>query len=89
MTAGRRLHSLISLEPGSDPGRRRAEGQGETADNAQTAALLARSGKGILAADESVPTMNARLAGAGVAGTAEQRRAYREILITTPTWAKG
>jgi len=39
------------------------------ADNAQTAALLVRSGKGILAADESVPAMNARLAGAGVAGT--------------------
>ena len=38
---------------------------------ATTAAQLVRCGKGILAADESVSTMNARLAGAGVAGTAE------------------
>ncbi|HEY1821197.1 MAG TPA: class I fructose-bisphosphate aldolase [Trebonia sp.] len=59
------------------------------ADNAQTAALLVRSGKGILAADESVSTMNARLAAAGIACTAESRRAYREMLITTPHLSEG
>ncbi len=59
------------------------------ADTAQTAALLVRSGKGILAADESVSTMNARLAKAGVAGTAENRRVYREILVTTPHLREG
>jgi fructose-bisphosphate aldolase class I len=56
---------------------------------AQTAAELVRPGKGILAADESVPTMNARLASAGVPGTAEHRRAYREMLVTTPCLSEG
>jgi fructose-bisphosphate aldolase class I len=59
------------------------------AGTTQTAALLARSGKGILAADESVPTMNARLAAAGVAGTAENRRVYRQMLVTTPHLGEG
>jgi fructose-bisphosphate aldolase class I len=59
------------------------------ADSTQTAALLVRSGKGILAADESVPAMNARLAGAGMAGAAANRRAYRELLVTTPHLAEG
>lgn len=54
------------------------------AGNARTAALLVRSGKGILAADESVSTMNARLSAAGIAPTEDNRRAYREMLVTTP-----
>ena len=58
-------------------------------DVARTAAELVRCGKGILAADESVSTMNARLAGAGVVPTAETRRAYREMLLTTPYLAEG
>ena len=59
------------------------------ADSTQTAALLVRSGKGILAADESVPALNARLAAAGMAGAAANRRAYRELLVTTPHLAEG
>lgn len=39
--------------------------------------------KGILAADESTPNMNKRLAKVGVEGTEETRRKFREILITT------
>ena len=54
-----------------------------------TAATLVRCGKGILAADESVPTMNDRLARTGVVPTAEARRAYREMLVTTPHLAEG
>jgi fructose-bisphosphate aldolase class 1 len=54
-----------------------------------TAAELVRHGKGILAADESVSTMNDRLARAGVVPTAETRRAYREMLVTTPHLAEG
>jgi Fructose-bisphosphate aldolase class-I len=46
-----------------------------------TAADLVRSGKGILAADESVSTMNTRLAAAGVPGTAEHRLAYRVVIL--------
>jgi fructose-bisphosphate aldolase, class I len=59
------------------------------AEMIKTAARLVRSGKGILAADESAPTMNKRLAAAGVAGTAENRRAYREMLVTTPSLSEG
>ena len=59
------------------------------ADLNQTAARLVRTGKGILAADESISTMNSRLAGAGVAATEENRRAYREMLITTPGLSEG
>lgn len=50
----------------------------------QTAAELMASGKGILAADESIGTMSSRLQQAGVEPTAENRRAYRELLATTP-----
>ncbi len=39
--------------------------------------------KGILAADESTPNMNKRLAKVGVEGTTETRRKFREVLITT------
>ena len=49
----------------------------------QTAQALVAPGRGILAADESTPTMAKRLAGIGVESTEERRRAYREILFTT------
>ena len=45
-------------------------------------ALLAR-GKGILAADESSPTIAKRFADINVASTEESRRSYRELLFTT------
>jgi fructose-bisphosphate aldolase, class I len=41
-------------------------------------------GKGILAADESFPTIEKRFKPLGVPSTEENRRAYREILFTTP-----
>jgi fructose-bisphosphate aldolase, class I len=50
----------------------------------ETARALAAPGKGILAADESTPTMAKRLAGIGLESTEERRRAYREILLSTP-----
>lgn len=40
-------------------------------------------GKGILAADESVPTISKRFAAVGIESTEENRRAYRELLFTT------
>jgi fructose-bisphosphate aldolase class I len=49
----------------------------------QTARALVAPGKGILAADESAPTIAKRLAGIGVESTEQKRRAYREILFTT------
>jgi fructose-bisphosphate aldolase class I len=46
-------------------------------------ALVAR-GKGILAADESFPTIEKRVKGVNVPSTGPNRRAYRELLFTTP-----
>lgn len=48
------------------------------------AAQLLAPGKGILAADESIATMSARLRDADVEPTAQNRRDYRELLVTTP-----
>jgi fructose-bisphosphate aldolase class I len=50
----------------------------------ETARTLAAPGKGILAADESTPTMAKRLAAIGVESTEERRRTYRQLLFTTP-----
>src|SRR3990167_8863272 len=41
-------------------------------------------GKGILAADESTPTIGKRFDSIKVVNTEENRRAYRELLFTTP-----
>lgn len=59
---------------------------------AQVAASLVETGRGILAADESVATMSKRLEEAGVTPSPEARRDYRELLITTPglaSWVSG
>jgi fructose-bisphosphate aldolase class I len=53
-----------------------------------TAAALVEPGKGILAADESLPTIAKRLARIGLESTEATRRAYRELLLTTPGLAK-
>jgi fructose-bisphosphate aldolase class I len=54
----------------------------------QTARALVAPGKGILAADESTPTIAKRLAGIGLESTEERRRAYRGMLFTTPGLAQ-
>jgi fructose-bisphosphate aldolase class I len=53
------------------------------------AAALVAPGQGILAADESIATMSARLAAAGIEPTASSRLSYREMLVTTPALADG
>jgi fructose-bisphosphate aldolase, class I len=50
----------------------------------ETALALVAGGKGILAADESGGTIAKRLAAVGVESTEDARRAYRELLFTTP-----
>ena len=45
---------------------------------------LAVQGKGILAADESVPTCTKRFEKLGIDSTEETRRQYRELLFTAP-----
>lgn len=56
----------------------------KTLDLAATATALVASGKGILAADESLPTIGKRFAALGITNNEENRRAYRELLFTTP-----
>ena len=56
--------------------------------NAQTlvgmARMLVSGDKGLLAMDESNPTCNKRFARQGIPQTVEARRAYRELIVTTP-----
>jgi fructose-bisphosphate aldolase class I len=54
-----------------------------------TARALLAGDKGLLAMDESNPTCNKRFAKLGIAETAEARRAYRELIITTPRLAES
>ncbi len=48
------------------------------------AKLLVADDKGLLAMDESTPTCNKRFAKLGIPQTEETRRAYRELIVTTP-----
>lgn len=50
----------------------------------QTIREIAIPGKGILAADESSATIKKRFDAVGIESTEENRRAYRELLFTTP-----
>jgi fructose-bisphosphate aldolase class I len=53
-------------------------------DLVKTAQAMVAGGKGILAADESTGTCQKRFDSVGVECTEENRRQYREMLITTP-----
>ena len=55
----------------------------------ETARTMVSRPRGILAADESIGTMSSRLEKAGVEVSAENRRAYRELLVTTPDLQRG
>src|SRR5947207_10330216 len=52
-------------------------------DLEMTAHALVAPGKGILAADESTPTIAKRFKSIGIESTEENRRTYRELLLTT------
>jgi fructose-bisphosphate aldolase class I len=49
-----------------------------------TARALVSPGRGILAADESHPSIEKRFSALGIENTAENRRVYRQMLFTTP-----
>src|SRR6476660_7883246 len=51
---------------------------------AETAQAMVAPGKGIIAIDESTATIAKRFAGVGIENTEENRRAYRELLLTAP-----
>lgn len=58
-------------------------------DLQRAAADLVARPRGILAADESPGTMDKRLEGQGIPASEEARRAYRELLVTTPNLSEG
>jgi fructose-bisphosphate aldolase class I len=55
----------------------------------ETAEALVANDKGLLAMDESTPTCNKRFAHAGIPQTMEARRAWRELIVTTPGLAES
>ncbi len=57
---------------------------GERNELEATVQALVQKGKGILAADESSPTIAKRFKSIGVESTEESRRAYRSMLLATP-----
>jgi fructose-bisphosphate aldolase class I len=59
-----------------------------TQDIINTARAMVAGSKGLLAMDESDPTCNKRFAALGIPQTTEARRAYREMIITTPSLGK-
>lgn len=50
----------------------------------ETAYAMVADDKGLLAMDESMPTCHKRFAKLGIPETEESRRAYRELIVTTP-----
>src|SRR3989304_9008464 len=63
-----------------------------SAELERTAQEIVAADRGILAADESWGTIKKRFDSIGVESTEESRRAYRELLFTTPglgEWVSG
>lgn len=56
----------------------------KTQELISTAKAMVANNKGLLAMDESFPTANKRFAKLGIPQTVEARRAYRELIVTTP-----
>lgn len=56
----------------------------EVGELERTAKEIVVPGKGILAADESHPTIEKRFTSLDISNTQENRRAYRDMLFTTP-----
>ena len=57
-------------------------------DLTNIAQALVADGKGILAADETVPTVTKRLDAQKIESTPDSRRTYREMFFTTPAIAE-
>src|SRR5262249_60292806 len=80
---GKPSHPAISSSDGGSP---RPPGRiGMTSHNLERVALtLVAEGKGILAADETNPTLTRRFDTLGIQSTEQSRRTYREMLFTSP-----
>src|SRR6266571_3509961 len=75
------MRSIAAILPGA---ANATEGTPMTAKLHETAKALVAEGKGILAADESDGTIKKRFDSIDVESTEENRRAYRDLLFTTP-----
>jgi len=53
-------------------------------DLESVARALVKEGRGILAADETIPTLTRRFDALGISSTEHSRRTYREMLFTSP-----
>ena len=53
-------------------------------DLESVALTLVAEGKGILAADETIPTLTRRFDTLGIQSTEQSRRTYRDMLFTSP-----
>src|SRR6266540_2736109 len=62
----------------------RTEDPMTSGDLESVALTLVAEGKGILAADESIPTLTRRFDTLGIQSTEQSRRTYREMLFTSP-----
>jgi fructose-bisphosphate aldolase, class I len=62
-------------------------GNNYTQELQETAKALVAEGKGIIAMDESLGTCNQRFEKVGIPTTEENRRAYRELILTTPNFS--
>jgi fructose-bisphosphate aldolase class I len=58
-------------------------------DLERTAQALVADRKGLLSADETVSTLSRRLVARGIESTPDSRRAYREMLFSTPGLGEG
>jgi fructose-bisphosphate aldolase class I len=67
-----------------DAGRKMEPPKMNTQELIKTARALVADDKGILPLDEDNPTCHARFARVGIPQTEEARRAYRELILTTP-----
>ncbi len=61
----------------------------KTQELINTAKAMVAGDKGLLAMDESNPTCNKRFAALGIPQDEETRRAYREMIVTTPGLSKS
>jgi fructose-bisphosphate aldolase class I len=75
----RRAQQATDIELGGDARRDAAPAAMES-----IVAALMSPGKGLLAADESAPTIESRFRDIGLESTVENRRSYREMLFTAP-----
>lgn len=81
---------MAPAEPPADPVRAKAgvevgsAGSSTGGELEATIRRLLAPGKGLLAADESTPTIGRRFNHVGINSTTESRRAYRELLFSAP-----